>query len=48
MAVLVTALTLLLTWINVDYNMTVWILSGNDINFCIAMGLIRLYMPGIK
>ena len=30
------------------YNMTVWILARNDINFSMAAGLIRLYMPGVK
>ena len=30
------------------YNMTVWILAGNDINFTIAAGLVRLHMPGGK
>ena len=29
------------------YNMTVWILAGNCINFTIAAGLIRLHMPGV-
>ena len=30
------------------YNMTVWILAQNDINFSMAAGLIRLHMPGVK
>ena len=30
------------------YNMTVWILARNDINFSMAAGLIRLHMPGVK
>ena len=30
------------------YNMTVWNLARNDINFTIAAGLIRLHMPGVK
>ena len=30
------------------YNMTVMILAGNEINFVIAAGLIRLHMPGGK
>ena len=30
------------------YNMTVWILAQNDINFSMAAGLIRLYMSGVK
>ena len=30
------------------YNMTVWILAGNYISFTIAVGLIRLYVPGVK
>ena len=30
------------------YNMTVWILAGNNISFTIAAGLIRLHMPGVK
>ena len=30
------------------YNMTVWILAGNNITFTIAGGLIRLHMPGVK
>ena len=30
------------------YNMTVWILVGDGINFSIIAGLIRLYMPGVK
>ena len=33
---------------NIDYNMTEWILARNDINFSMAAGLIRLYMPGVK
>ena len=32
----------------VIYNMTVWILARNDVNFSIAAGLIRLHMPGVK
>ena len=39
---------LLLPWINFNYNMTVWILARNDINFSMAAGLIRLHMPGVK
>ena len=31
-----------------NYNMTVWILAQNDINFTMAAGLIRLHMPGVK
>ena len=31
-----------------NYNMTVWILARNDINFSMAAGLIRLHMPGVK
>ena len=31
-----------------DYNMTVWILARNVINFSMAAGLIRLHMPGVK
>ena len=31
-----------------DYNMTVWVLARNDINFSMAAGLIRLHMPGVK
>ena len=34
--------------IDMDYNMTVWILAGNYIRFTIAAGLIRLHMPGVK
>ena len=30
------------------YNMTVWILAQNDINFSMAAGLISLHMPGVK
>ena len=30
----------------VYYSMTVWILARNDINFSMAVGLIRLHMPG--
>ena len=30
------------------YNMTVWILAGNYISFTIAVGLIRLRIPGVK
>ena len=44
-----------LTWIfhfaaclDNNYNMTVWILARNDINFSMAAGLIRLHMPGVK
>ena len=33
---------------NKYHNMTVWILAGNDINFSLATGLIRLHMPSIK
>ena len=29
------------------YNMTMWILARNDINFSTVAGLIRLHMPGI-
>ena len=32
----------------IHYNMTVWILARNDINFSMAAGLIRLHMPGVK
>ena len=35
-------------YINPHYNMTVWILARNDINFSMAAGLIRLHMPGVK
>ena len=35
-------------WEWVSYNMTVWILAWNDINFSMAAGLIRLHMPGVK
>ena len=28
--------------------MNVWILAGNYISFTIAVGLIRLHMPGVK
>ena len=35
-------------FIDMDYNMTVWILAGNYIRFTIAAGLIRLHMPGVK
>ena len=31
-----------------NYNMTAVILAGNEINFAIAAGLIRLHMPGGK
>ena len=31
-----------------NYNMIVWILARNDINFSMAAGLIRLHMPGVK
>ena len=31
-----------------NYNMTLWILVRNGINFSIAAALIRLYMPGVK
>ena len=31
-----------------DYNMTVWILMQNDINFSMAAGLNKLHMPGVK
>ena len=31
-----------------NYNMTVWILAGNGINFSLAAGLITLHMPGVK
>ena len=30
------------------YNMTVVILTGNEIDFAIAVGLISLHMPGDK
>ena len=33
---------------DVYYNMTVWILAENYISFTIAVGLIRLHMPGVK
>ena len=39
---------MILTGLNVYYNMTVWILAGNYISFIIAAGLIRLHMPGVK
>ena len=37
-------------WIdyNNNYNMIVWMLERNDINFSMAAGLIGLHMPGVK
>ena len=32
----------------IHYNMTAMVLAGNEINFAIAAGLIRLHMPGGK
>ena len=32
----------------IDYNMTAMILAGNEINFAIAAGLIKLHMPDGK
>ena len=32
----------------IHYNMTVWILMGNGINFSTAAGLIRQHMPSVK
>ena len=37
-----------LQYLKIYYNMTVWILAGNCINFSMAAGLIRLHMPGVK
>ena len=34
-----------ITDFNIYYNMTVMVLVGNEINFAIAAGLIRLHMP---
>ena len=34
--------------VNTNYDMTVWILAGNNVSFTIAAGLIRLHMPGVK
>ena len=34
--------------INDHYKMTVWIVVGNGVNFSIAVGLIKLHMPGVK
>ena len=39
---------LLLLYHVVNYNMTVVILVGNEIDFAITAGLIRLHMPGGK
>ena len=38
----------IMTGLNLYYNMTVWILAGNYISFTIAAGLIRLHIPGVK